>query len=112
MTPTPGSELTQEPFRWDQRLFSVVLRFGAAAAPPVPLPEPLTSAMCDVTGGIYFKDKLELLFNVATGKTHIVTNMKSLLQATDGLVQRMQPGVVVNFEPISFTNQNIIGKIH
>ena len=27
-TPMPGSELTGEPFRWDQRLFSVVLRFA------------------------------------------------------------------------------------
>ena len=35
--------------------------------------------------------------------------MKSLLQTVDGLVQRMQPGVVVNFEPISMNNQNVIG---
>jgi hypothetical protein len=36
--------------------------------------------------------------------------MKSILQTVDGLVQRMQPGVVVNFEPIAANNQNIIGK--
>ena len=53
----PGSELTKEPFRWDQRLFSLVLRIGAV--PPV---ENMTSfiptaedspvdAMCEVTGG-------------------------------------------------------------
>jgi hypothetical protein len=38
-TPQPGSELTMEPFRWDQRLFSILLR------------PPSTSASNDMPGG-------------------------------------------------------------
>ena len=70
-----GSELTKEPFRWDQRLFSIVLAIPANAsstvstgnvgntagssvvdAPinqfiPAAVDQPIT-AMCDVTGGM------------------------------------------------------------
>jgi hypothetical protein len=69
-----GSELTKEPFRWDQRLFAIVLALpanassaaqaGNAANPitttlgdvpanqfiPAAIDQPIT-AMCDVTGG-------------------------------------------------------------
>ena len=69
-----GSELTKEPFRWDQRLFAIVLALSANAlsaaqlgnpinptttsfgdAPanqfiPAAIDQPIT-AMCDVTGG-------------------------------------------------------------
>uniref|UniRef100_A0A8C1XN96 Integrator complex subunit 6 n=1 Tax=Cyprinus carpio TaxID=7962 RepID=A0A8C1XN96_CYPCA len=55
-TPLPGSELTKEPFRWDQRLFSLVLRIPGHTSPDpepiggVPLdPSPITP-MCEVTG--------------------------------------------------------------
>lgn len=56
----PGSELTKEPFRWDQRLFALVLRLTGTVPPPDSL---LTSSslpacddspidsMCNVTGG-------------------------------------------------------------
>lgn len=56
-SPLPGSELTKEPFRWDQRLFALVLRLpGAAAAEPeqlgsVPTDESAITQMCEVTGG-------------------------------------------------------------
>jgi integrator complex subunit 6 len=55
-SPIPGSELTKEPFRWDQRLFSLVLRLsgtpaverdiGMVASDASPI-----DAMCEVTGG-------------------------------------------------------------
>ena len=53
----PGSELTKEPFRWDQRVFGIVLRLPAA--PPsdqmssfVPsASDTALDAMCEVTGG-------------------------------------------------------------
>lgn len=55
-SPIPGSELTKEPFRWDQRLFSLVLRLsgtpaverdiGLVASDASPI-----DAMCEVTGG-------------------------------------------------------------
>lgn len=71
-----GSELTREPFRWDQRLFAIVLALAANAtlnnqtgiggtvpagvgpdAPanqfiPPAMDQPIT-AMCDVTGGMF-----------------------------------------------------------
>lgn len=56
-SPLPGSELTKEPFRWDQRLFALVLRLpGAASAEPeqlgsVPTDESAITQMCEVTGG-------------------------------------------------------------
>lgn len=55
-SPIPGSELTKEPFRWDQRLFSLVLRLsgtpaidrdtGLVASDASPI-----DAMCEVTAG-------------------------------------------------------------
>lgn len=54
-----GSELTKEPFRWDQRVFGIVLKL-----PAVEVQEPVTEttfipsadtspidSMCEVTGG-------------------------------------------------------------
>lgn len=54
----PGSELTKEPFRWDQRIFGLVLRLPGnvpvdmTTSTYIPSAEshPL-DAMCDVTGG-------------------------------------------------------------
>lgn len=54
--PIPGSELTREPFRWDQRLFSLVLRLAGTPAVErdtglVPSDSSPIDAMCEVTGG-------------------------------------------------------------
>jgi hypothetical protein len=38
---------------------------------------------------------------VTGGTTYLVHNLKSLLSAIESLVPRLQPGVVVNFEPLS-----------
>lgn len=64
-SPIPGSELTKEPFRWDQRLFSLVLRLsgtpaverdtGLVASDLSPI-----DAMCEVTGGT--KRTLSIIF--------------------------------------------------
>ena len=55
-SPIPGSELTKEPFRWDQRLFSLVLRLSGTPAIErdtglVPSDASPIDAMCEVTGG-------------------------------------------------------------
>ena len=57
----PGSELTKEPFRWDQRIFSLVIRLpasippDASAFPYIPSAENTAiDMMCDVTGGMIF----------------------------------------------------------
>lgn len=58
-SPIPGCELTREPFRWDQRLFSLVLRLAGTPAIDrdtglVPNDTSPIDAMCEVTGGIFF----------------------------------------------------------
>ncbi|KAG9349200.1 hypothetical protein JZ751_027643 [Albula glossodonta] len=87
-TPLPGSELTKEPFRWDQRLFALVLRIPGSATPgPEPvggvLPDhsPITP-MCEVTGG----------------RSYSVLSQRMLNQCLESLVQKIQSGVVINFE--------------
>uniref|UniRef100_A0A8C1A593 Integrator complex subunit 6 n=1 Tax=Cyprinus carpio carpio TaxID=630221 RepID=A0A8C1A593_CYPCA len=87
-TPLPGSELTKEPFRWDQRLFSLVLRIPGHTSPDpepiggVPLdPSPITP-MCEVTGG----------------RSYSVFSQRMLNQCLESLVQKIQSGVVINFE--------------
>lgn len=52
-----GSELTKEPFRWDQRLFGVVLNIPAVHTPEAPVTQipsaenAAIDAMADATGG-------------------------------------------------------------
>lgn len=56
-SPVLGSEMTREPFRWDQRLFSLVLRFSGTPACErdighVPSDNSPIDSMCEVTGGM------------------------------------------------------------
>uniref|UniRef100_A0A4W4FDU2 VWFA domain-containing protein n=1 Tax=Electrophorus electricus TaxID=8005 RepID=A0A4W4FDU2_ELEEL len=87
-TPLPGSELTKEPFRWDQRLFSLVLRIpGYASLEPellggVPPDASPITPMCEVTGG----------------RSYSVFSQRMLNQCLESLVQKIHSGVVINFE--------------
>ncbi|KAM4662549.1 integrator complex subunit 6-like isoform 1-T1 [Discoglossus pictus] len=87
-SPLPGSELTKEPFRWDQRLFALVLRLpGASSVDPeqlgsVPSDESAITQMCEVTGG----------------RSYCVRTQRMLNQCLESLVQKVQSGVVINFE--------------
>ncbi|KAM3910726.1 integrator complex subunit 6-like isoform 1-T1 [Leptodactylus fuscus] len=87
-SPLPGSELTKEPFRWDQRLFALVLRLpGALSVEPeqvgsVPSDESAITQMCEVTGG----------------RSYCVRTQRMLNQCLESLVQKVQSGVVINFE--------------
>ncbi|XP_030065664.1 integrator complex subunit 6-like isoform X1 [Microcaecilia unicolor] len=87
-SPLPGSELTKEPFRWDQRLFALVLRLpGASPIEPeqlgsVPSDETAITQMCEVTGG----------------RSYCVRTQRMLNQCLESLVQKIQSGVVINFE--------------
>ncbi|BES92737.1 integrator complex subunit [Nesidiocoris tenuis] len=88
-SPIPGCELTREPFRWDQRLFSLVLRLSGTPAVErdvglVPSDSSPIDAMCEVTGG----------------RSYSVTSHRMLMQCIDSLVQKVQSGVVINFEKI------------
>jgi integrator complex subunit 6 len=59
MSGVPGAELTREPFRWDQRLYALVLRMaghppmsaGAGESGHVASDNSPVDAMCEVTGG-------------------------------------------------------------
>ncbi|XP_029368104.1 integrator complex subunit 6 isoform X2 [Echeneis naucrates] len=87
-SPLAGSELTKEPFRWDQRLFALVLRLPGAATPDneqlgsVPTDESAVTQMCEVTGG----------------RSYCVRTQRMLNQCLESLVQKVQSGVVINFE--------------
>ncbi|KYO34363.1 integrator complex subunit 6 [Alligator mississippiensis] len=87
-SPLPGSELTKEPFRWDQRLFALVLRLPGITAPEpeqvvgVPVDESAITPMCEVTGG----------------RSYCVCSPRMLNQCLESLVQKVQSGVVINFE--------------
>ncbi|CAF0743272.1 unnamed protein product [Adineta ricciae] len=102
-----GSELTKEPFRWDQRLFAIVLALpannsslaqtgnlgnttntGLGDVPsnqfiPAAVDQPIT-AMCDVTGG----------------RSYLITSQRALYQCLESLVQKIQIGVVVNLDKV------------
>ena len=85
-----GAELTKQPFRWDQRLFSIILRIpGITPAHSVNLTQlPLLDAqqeinsMCEATGG----------------KSYVVISQKSLTHSLESISTKIQMGVVVNFE--------------
>ena len=59
----PGSDLMKDPFRWDQRVFALVLRLTGTYISPneninalvnnieVPTDESPINSMCEVTGG-------------------------------------------------------------
>ncbi|GFN89087.1 Dead/h (asp-glu-ala-asp/his) box polypeptide 26 (ddx26), mRNA protein [Plakobranchus ocellatus] len=85
----PGADMTKEPFRWDQRIFSLVMRLPASVPPDVSafpyIPSAENSAidiMCEVTGG----------------RSYAVYSQKMLNAAIESLVQKVQCGVVINFE--------------
>uniref|UniRef100_A0A182W5F4 VWFA domain-containing protein n=1 Tax=Anopheles minimus TaxID=112268 RepID=A0A182W5F4_9DIPT len=89
----PGTKLTKEPFRWDQRLFSLVLRMPGnrveeRADGKVPHDDSMIEKMCEVTGGRSYKIK-----------SHYVLN-----QCIESLVQKVQPGVVIHFDQLISNN--------
>ncbi|CAH1782053.1 unnamed protein product [Owenia fusiformis] len=90
-TTVPGNELTKEPFRWDQRLFSIVLRF------PATVPN-------EITGGQYIPSAdsaaIDAMCEVTGGRSYAVFTQRMLLQTLESMVQKLHPGVVINFEKI------------
>ena len=83
--PLPGNELTHEPFRWDCRVYCMLLRLpgnlnGVSEAGQLHQ-HPITS-MCDVTGG----------------RSYLITNKATLSQSWDSINTKIQRGVVIKFE--------------
>lgn len=80
-------KFSKEPFRWDQRLFSLVLRMTGNKIDErvdgkVPHDDSPIEKMCEVTGGRSYRIKSQYVLN----------------QCIESLVQKVQPGVVVHFE--------------
>lgn len=88
----PGTELTLEPFRWDQRLYSIVLRMPGAwngktshELSLIPSDDSPVDKLCEVTGG----------------RSYCITTYQMLFQCIESLVHKVTDGVVVQFEMIS-----------
>ena len=92
MSGVPGAEMTREPFRWDQRLYALVLRMaghppmsgGGGESGHVASDHSPIDATCEVTGG----------------RSYAVTSNRVLHQCIESLVQKLQSGVVIHFEKI------------
>ncbi|XP_064638509.1 integrator complex subunit 6-like [Lineus longissimus] len=87
-TPVPGSELTKEPFRWDQRLFGVVLK----------LPGTQPYEQCQTFIPSAEDSPLDMMCEVTGGRSYAVSSQRQLLQCLESLLQKAKPGVVINFE--------------
>ncbi|XP_074133450.1 integrator complex subunit 6-like [Sminthopsis crassicaudata] len=87
-SPLPGSELTKEPFRWDQRVFALVLRIPGTYVPDpeplgsIPMDDSIITQLCEITGG----------------RSYCIRSHKMLSYCLETLVQKIQIGVVVKFE--------------
>lgn len=89
-SPVLGSEMTREPFRWDQRLFSLVLRFSGTPACErdighVPSDNSPIDSMCEVTGGKERKKKNRTPSNsralfLYSNRTYFSLEIRSILQ--------------------------------
>ena len=83
-----GSELTVEPFRWDQRFFLISLNMGSMPSQEtnqntfIPYVNSPINSMCEVTGG----------------RSYLISTQRMLYQCLESLVSKIQAGVVLNFE--------------
>ncbi|KAI4819391.1 hypothetical protein KUCAC02_004638 [Chaenocephalus aceratus] len=88
ITITDGNKLTHSSGVPDERLFALVLRLPGASTPDteqlgsVPTDESAITQMCEVTGG----------------RSYCVRTQRMLNQCLESLVQKVQSGVVINFE--------------
>lgn len=83
----PGSELTKEPFRWDQRIFSMVLRFKG-------------NSDSDFSENVNCESHVKLMCDVTGGKSYVVSSLKALNQSLESISQKILSGVVLNMEKL------------
>ncbi|PRP81377.1 hypothetical protein PROFUN_11064 [Planoprotostelium fungivorum] len=102
-TPYPGSELTYEPFRWDQRLFTVILQMnGVSKAIPMQTGGPQAIAPGSNAPIISTNTLYSAMSEVTGGNCQIVTTYKMLLAAMDVIARRCEHhGVIINLDNIS-----------
>ena len=103
----PGSELTKEPFRWDQRLFALVLRLTGMV--------PSDNCNNNINGGagVITSDSspIDDMCDVTGGCSYSVSSQRSLMQCLENVVSRIQGGVVIHFEKIAGTPDPITGEV-
>ncbi|WAR28051.1 INT6A-like protein [Mya arenaria] len=87
----PGHELTKEPFRWDQRIFGLVMRIPGSV--PIDL-------SCNTFIPPADNHPVDIMCEVTGGRSYAVYNQKMLNAAIDSLVSKVQNGVVIQFEKI------------
>ncbi|VDM95646.1 unnamed protein product [Thelazia callipaeda] len=99
---TIGNELIEEPFRWDQRLYSIVLRLNGnppigkvSSGMNIPSDSSPIDAMCIATGG----------------RSYCVSSHKMLSLCVESVVQKLQQqGTVLHFEKYGSDPQPNIGR--
>lgn len=106
----PGSELTKEPFRWDQRLFALVLRMGGVPSLDTEKEKPMSRSLVNVDDS-----PINAMCEVTGGRSYTVNSVKTLNQCLESLAQKVQSGVVVNFEkygadPLPIDNAKVGGR--
>uniref|UniRef100_A0A182N752 VWFA domain-containing protein n=1 Tax=Anopheles dirus TaxID=7168 RepID=A0A182N752_9DIPT len=88
--PLPGANLTNEPYRWDQRVYSLVLRIPGhhlvelPTSERIPHDESNIEKMCQMTGGRSYK----------------IRSHGELNRSIESLTQKLRPGVVLRFEQL------------
>ncbi|KAI6649558.1 Integrator complex subunit 6-like [Oopsacas minuta] len=85
-----GAELTKEPFRWDQRLFSIILR--------VPGVTPAHSLTPTQFSHLDAQQEINSMCEATGGKSYVAISPKSLTHSLESISTKLQTGVVVNFE--------------
>ncbi|KAJ3616622.1 hypothetical protein Zmor_011778 [Zophobas morio] len=98
----PGSELSLEPFRWDQRIFALTLKIPAfSRAPQLPyhvnFDQPI---FCKFTGS-HSDSGIEPFCQASGGQCITVNSIKEAESAMEFLASKVkQRGVIVSFEPL------------
>ncbi len=83
------SELTVEPFRWDQRFFLVSMSMSA-----VPVQELNQNTFIPYAG----QSPVNSMCEVTGGRSYLISTQRMLYQCLESMVAKIQAGVVVNFE--------------
>ncbi|XP_018009540.1 integrator complex subunit 6 [Hyalella azteca] len=97
----PGAELTREMYRWDQRLFALVLRLtGTPAQDPPPPPTPPNGGSASACSSIVPSDNshLDRLCDATGGRSYCVRSHRVFQNCVESLVGKVQSGVVISFE--------------
>lgn len=90
---SPVQDLCRDIYRWDQKLFTFVLRIS---------PHPPSGNMPKAPANTAASNTLGPLSEATGGKLHVVLSMKHLLSTIEGIAQRVPAaGVTANFEPLA-----------